>query len=572
MRQKIPGAMLAALLAVPFAQPAQAGFSPPRADFDGDGYGDLAIGIPGDTVSGRASAGSVVILYGRAEDPTKPFPFRARAQVVQQGRELRPGVSASRLPDRAEAGDAFGAALAVGDFDLDGYTDLAIGIPGEDRTIKGSNRKDVGAVQIVYGGPKGLRTAGKFFSTLPGPQARAGDRFGSALTALRVDPEPFNGRLAVGLAVGLPGANERRGGWSMGAGSLISRGWNGDEQERVGFFGSWPKGSRVGSALAAGDFDRDGTDDLAVGAPGYDPKGNARDLGAVFVYSNIPDVRVQTFMQGAGGPGIDGLRGDRAAGDRFGSVLATAGHAFGSANGAAVLLVGVPDEDVAGQKDAGLVHVIASDGTELTSSAPGTRAFTQGDIAGSAVAIRAGNRFGAAVTTAFFGDDELDLPAGAASRGAARSGTRPSGGGGARSLTSLVIGVPGQTVGDRAGAGAVLVQPWVEREPVPDAARRWTQDTKDILERAEAGDAFGSSLAADLFRGGSVALLAIGVPGEGYGGRTKVGVAQVIAGRYRSGAERGGLAAAENQLIRQSVGGIVDLPPASNDRFGLTME
>lgn len=41
----------------------------------------------------------------------------------------------------------FGRVLAAGDFDDDGYSDLAIGVPY--RTTDGMN--DAGAVQILYG-------------------------------------------------------------------------------------------------------------------------------------------------------------------------------------------------------------------------------------------------------------------------------------------------------------------------------------------------------------------------------------------------------------------------------------
>ena len=57
--------------------------------------------------------------------------------------------------DGSEAGDRFGFSLAIDDFDLDGFSDLAIGAPGEDR----GNLYDVGAVEILYGSPLGLSAA-----------------------------------------------------------------------------------------------------------------------------------------------------------------------------------------------------------------------------------------------------------------------------------------------------------------------------------------------------------------------------------------------------------------------------
>jgi hypothetical protein len=58
------------------------------------------------------------------------------------------------VEDSVEAGDAFGAALAAGDFDNDSCDDLAVGVPGEDL----SSYADAGLAQVFYGvsgGPTG---------------------------------------------------------------------------------------------------------------------------------------------------------------------------------------------------------------------------------------------------------------------------------------------------------------------------------------------------------------------------------------------------------------------------------
>lgn len=36
----------------------------PKTDFNGDGYADLAVGVPDEDINGKANAGSVNILYG----------------------------------------------------------------------------------------------------------------------------------------------------------------------------------------------------------------------------------------------------------------------------------------------------------------------------------------------------------------------------------------------------------------------------------------------------------------------------------------------------------------------------
>ena len=55
-----------------------------------------------------------------------------------------------------EADDNFGFALAAGDFDRNGYADLAIGVPHENVGAVA----DAGAVNVLYGSAAGLTAAG----------------------------------------------------------------------------------------------------------------------------------------------------------------------------------------------------------------------------------------------------------------------------------------------------------------------------------------------------------------------------------------------------------------------------
>jgi hypothetical protein len=87
-------------------------------DFDGDGYADLAAGAPGERLSGLKKAGLVSVIYGTSDG------LDAKGdQVWTQG--------SSKVPGEVEAFDRFGAALHAGDFDGDGYDDLAVGSPDE---------------------------------------------------------------------------------------------------------------------------------------------------------------------------------------------------------------------------------------------------------------------------------------------------------------------------------------------------------------------------------------------------------------------------------------------------------
>ncbi|MCO5967034.1 FG-GAP-like repeat-containing protein [Actinoallomurus soli] len=127
-------------------------------DFNGDGYRDLAIGAPDAKVGTATKAGAVAVAYG-----SKNGLSTARRQVISQ--------NSAGIPGTAEKGDHFGRQLAVGDFNRDGYSDLAIGAPGEDIGTK----KDAGSLTIVFGSKNGLSTKAVAVDGVGGNTLTAGD-------------------------------------------------------------------------------------------------------------------------------------------------------------------------------------------------------------------------------------------------------------------------------------------------------------------------------------------------------------------------------------------------------------
>ncbi len=156
-------------------------------DFNGDNYDDLAIGAMGEGIGNAQQAGAVTVLYGSASGLT--------ASGSQQWHQDSPGV-----PGGSETGDLFGYSLATGDFNGDGYADLAIGAPGE--AI--GDIPAAGSVRILYGSSSGLTATGAddFHQDIAGipDESEPDDEFGVALAAGDFDNDSYDD-----LAIGAPG-------------------------------------------------------------------------------------------------------------------------------------------------------------------------------------------------------------------------------------------------------------------------------------------------------------------------------------------------------------------------------
>ncbi len=136
---------------------------------------------------------------------------RWASTAPRSGTKASPGVAES-----PESEDFFGLALTTGDYDGDGYDDLAIGAHTEDR----SPHVDSGIVQVLRGSGSGLTAMGNVILEQDTSRTVAGS------------PDDFD---------------------------------------------YW------GYALTSGDYDGDGFDDLAVGAP-YDSDGGVEEGGVVNVF------------------------------------------------------------------------------------------------------------------------------------------------------------------------------------------------------------------------------------------------------------------------------------------------
>ncbi|MGD2073669.1 MAG: integrin alpha [Gammaproteobacteria bacterium] len=342
-------------------------------DLEGDGVLDLGVGAPGDD-DGGDNRGAVWILF-----------------MDDDGRvDLRRKISEDNVafPDRLDNNDRFGSAVAaVGDLNLDGVFDIAVGAPGDDDG--GDNR---GAVWILFLDPEGtVQDLQKISARVGGDllgRLDDNDRFGSAVTSLG----DLNGDGIPELAVGAP--DDSDGGTGKGAVWILFMNNDGSVQsvqkisdEEGDLEVDLDTNDHFGSALAGiGDLDGDGTNDLAVGASGDDDGGF--DRGAVWILFLNNDGTVNDAQKTSQNDGeFDGTLGD---GDGFGSALANIGDL--DQDGIADLAAGAPLSDDGGT-DRGAVWILFPGETgELRSELK--ISDTEGNFDTN---LSDGDRFGAAV-------------------------------------------------------------------------------------------------------------------------------------------------------------------------------
>jgi hypothetical protein len=472
----------------------------PRSDFNGDGFSDLAVGVPGQKVGSAEAAGAVTVLYGSA--------VGLSAGGSQLWTEASTGLAG------AGAGDRFGWALAAGDFDGDGFSDLAVAMPFK----AVGTTADAGALAVLYGSPSGLGSSGAMLWTLDasGFGAAGGDHFGWSLASANLGGVPQDD-----LAVGIPGHPV---GAASGAGAVAvlygssggltaggSQLWT--QASGGGADGAEPEDA-FGAALAAGDLGRGAPADLAVGAPLEDLEG-AGSAGAVEVLYGSPSgltaAGSQVWTQDSAGVG-----GSTEAGDEFGGALATGDFGGGDS---ADLAVGVALEDLGAKKDAGAVQVLYGSSTGL--SATGSQLWTQ-DSPGVDGDGEPGDRFGA------------DLAAGDFGRGA---------------RSDLAVGVPLEDSGRIVDAGAVNVLYGSSSGLSSSVDQVWIQGRDGTAGTAESGDLFGAAVGASNFGRSSHSDLVVGEPFEDVG-VPEGGAVNVM---YGSAA---GLSATEDQLWDREMPGI----------------
>lgn len=510
--------LLVAALAFPLpAHAASASSSGITAgDFNGDGKNDLAVGANNETVGGELAAGSVTVVYGSAKG--------LKSQGSQVWTQDSPGVLNS--PDQF---DRFGFSLAAGDFNNDGFDDLAVGVLGEE--VSGFL---AGAVHVLYGSDQGLTAAGDQLWSL-GTTGVAGDPTPNGYYGNSLATGNFGNGPADDLAVGAPGQhvdlNEYAGGLSVLYGSgegLEAAGSLYVTQATDQMDGDPDLNDLFAWSLAAGDLGGSDKDDLAVGVPG-DDVGGFSTAGSVHMLfgsnQGVGPTGSQFFNEESAG--ISDMLGANN-NDNFGWALAAGNFRDSSRRD---LAIGVPGETINGDVAAGAVVVLSGDDAGLDS---GTAQLLSEDDNQSPGETEFEEAYGSALTAANFGMS---------------------------SHSDLAIAVPYNDVGGIQSVGLVHVVYGSTDGFEEGADEIWHTAKPNIRQSPHQNEQFGSSLAGANFGKVSQADLAIGVPLDAVGGDVGAGIVNCIYGKAN------GLKAKGNQIWHRDKAGIPGQAEA-NDFFG----
>lgn len=425
-----------------------------ESDFNGDGIRDVAITDPLATVSGQEKAGLIRVVLGGGKG------------VVTVSQDM------ANVSDAAETGDQFGFSLAVYDANLDGCSDLAVGMPYEDIAAV----PDAGLVQVIYGSTAGIGQGTPSLGFRQGADGNMADAY---------EPEDWVGFSVAGgtsatgvpfLVIGVPG-EDSSGFTDMGLAAYaygVTPSITSFHQNSPNVWHDPASGNRFGAAIAATSRH------FAVGTPGA-VIGTADQAGGIVAFKpslNTDNIPLPLFGIGQDGTGT----GDQAAesGDGFGTSVAMAPHrpSGATANTESLLAVGVPNEDIGSKADAGAVQLlqIAEAGTVTE-----TQWISQ-DITDVDETAEASDYFGQRV---------------------AATNTSP-GSVGTASTMRLAVGVPGEeTAAESPDSGGVQLFPMVGAAGASDA---WLQPGNGIPSAAAPRQFAGMSV------GAAGAQLYVGMP------------------------------------------------------------
>lgn len=284
-------------------------------DFNHDGFDDLAVGAPDRATNGLQS-GAVSLYFGGASPSTAPVTTWLGAQ----------------------AQDWLGASVSrVGDFNNDDFDDLILGAPQPFAL-------NPGRVYLVPGGVTPVPLSG----ATPVAGEVGGDRFGWSVAG----GGDFDGDGFEDVAVGAP---RHDGGATNNGAVYLYRGSAGSGALFAGALAGRAGGDELGTSVSmSGDWDGDGRNDIAAGAPGSDVEGLR--AGEVDLWRGANPVVAANREVFAGPSFAPGYTAE----DEFGSAVDFADY---NGDGHAELLAGSPAGNLATGDESGLASLNFFPGT-----------------------------------------------------------------------------------------------------------------------------------------------------------------------------------------------------------------
>ncbi len=304
----------------------QAGAALALGDLDGDGIDEIVVGAPEHDGAGT-HAGAVYVLQGSGVSGVLSL---ADADWIADG----PSGSGRAL---------LGAGLAMpGDVDGDGYPDLLVGAPNDDKAATNDGAAYLFSGSAGFSGATDVSAAQASFTG-----THTAEAVGYALAGADLDADGLSE-----LVFGSPNANIAAAG--AGAVYLVEGGsWSSSNQLDT-VAGSILLGEvaydEAGSAVLLADLDGSGVPDLVLGAPGSDVGGS--DSGLAYLFFD-PSPALGPVSLSTADTALLGVSTHSSLGEAL---------AAGDLNndGRDDLFVAAPSEDASGVSSGGIVYVFTS--------------------------------------------------------------------------------------------------------------------------------------------------------------------------------------------------------------------